>query len=201
MARKFKLAGVLAALGLFSLASGAASAGIIDFNFNNKGSIVGAEICGGNCLRVTTTGTATETSGIAGANSWTFSGIMEFSATGWFSAEGDGTGAGLGWKFMDTSGGDNLWGSFSSDVTSVFGLLGKGTVDYLIGGGTGLFNGASGYGGSKIGFALGEFEENGWMHAVTTASVPEPAMVTLTLAGFGMIALVAYRRRRTQSQI
>jgi hypothetical protein len=204
MTIKKKFAGLLVALGLFGLASAPASATIIDFSFHNQGSLTGAVSCGSNCLRVATTGTATETSGIPGANSWTFNGVMEFSSSGWFGLEGDGTGAGLGWMFTDTSGNDNLKGSFSSDLTSLAGLLGAGTVDYVISGGSGLFSGAAGYGVSDIAFAFGQFAESGWMHVVTstvTASVPEPGMTTLLLAGFGMLAFVAYRRRRTHSKI
>ncbi len=203
---KSKFAGLLVALGLFSLASTTATAGIIDFSFNNQGSAVGAVSCGSNCLRVSTTGTATETGGIAGANSWTFNGVMEFSSTSWFGLDGNGTGAGLGWKFIDTSGNDNLFGSFSSDLTSLAGLFSVGTVDYVINSGSGMFAGATGYGASDIFLAFGQFAENGWMHVVTTAAgattaVPEPGVTTLLFAGFGMLAFVAYRRRRAQSKI
>jgi hypothetical protein len=207
MGSKNKFVGLLVALGLSVLASATASATIIDFSFNNQGSVTGAVSCGSNCLRVATTGTATETSGIAGANTWTFNGVMEFSSTGWFGLEGDGTGAGLGWAFTDTSGNDNLMGSFSSDLTTLAGLFSVGTVEYVISGGSGMFSGATGYGASDIAFAFGQFAESGWMHVVTTTTkaittaVPEPGVTTLMLAGFGMLAFVAYRRRRSHSKI
>jgi hypothetical protein len=206
MTIKKNFAGLLVAMGLFALASGTASATIIDFSFNNQGSTGGAVSCGNNCLRVNTTGTATETGGIVGANSWTFNGTMEFSSSGLFgmNVDGDGTGAGLGWSFTDTSGNDNLKGSFSSDLTSLAGLFSVGTVDYVISGGSGMFAGATGYGASDILFALGQFVESGWMHVVTTTtahSVPEPGMTTLLLAGIGMFGYVAYRRRREHSKI
>jgi hypothetical protein len=206
MTIKKKFAGLLVTLGLFGLASGTASATIIDFSFSNQGSVAGAVSCGADCLRVATTGTATETGGIPGANSWTFNGVMEFSSNGWFGLEGDGTGAGLGWMFTDTSGNDNLKGSFSSDLTSLAGLFSIGTVDYVISGGSGMFSGATGYGASDILFAFGQFAENGWMHVVTTTAtatkaVPEPGTTALLLAGFGMLGFVAYRRRRAHSKI
>ena len=206
MGSKNKFVGLLVALGLSALASATASATIIDFKFDNHGSVTGAVSCGSNCLRVSTTGTATESSGIAGANSWTFNGVMEFSSIGWFGLEGDGTGSGLGWAFTDTSGNDNLKGSFSSDLTTLAGLLSIGTVSYVISGGSGMFSNATGYGASDISFALGQFSEKGWMHVVTTAkaittAVPEPGVTTLMLAGFGMLGFVAYRRRRAHSKI
>ena len=204
MTIKKKFAGLLVAVGLLGLASAPASATIIDFSFHNQGSVTGAVSCGSNCLRVATTGTATETGGLAGANSWTFNGVMEFSPSGWFGVDGDGTGTGLGWMFTDTSGNDNLKGSFSSNLTTLAGLFSAGTVDYVISGGSGMFSGATGYGASDIVLALGQFAENGWMHVVTSsvrASVPEPGTTTLLLAGFGMLAFVAYRRRRAHSKI
>jgi hypothetical protein len=198
MKMTFKLASSLVATAFLALASANASAGVINFTFTNVGSIDGAQSCGTNCLLVATSGVANETSGIAGVNSWTFSGLMKFSSTGLFTAEGDGTGPKLGWSFTDTSGNDSLWGDFTSDVATFFGLLGAGAMDYTIGGGSGLFDGASGYGGSKIAFALGDFTENGWMHVVTAGntSVPEPGMTTLLIAGFGIMGFLAYRRRR-----
>lgn len=203
MKMKFKLASSLIATAFLALASASASAGVINFTFTNFGSVTGATSCGSNCLLVATQGVATETSGIAGSNSWNFSGLMKFSATGLFSAEGNGTGGLLGWSFSDTSGNDNLWGSFSSDVGTFFGLLGAGTVDYSVTGGSGIFDGASGYGGSNIAFALGSFAEDGWMHVVTAAntSVPEPGMTTLLIAGIGIMGFLAYRRRRGAFQI
>jgi PEP-CTERM motif-containing protein len=198
MKMTFRLASSLVAIAFLALASASASAGVINFTFTNFGSVTGATSCGSNCLLVATSGVATETAGIAGANTWTFAGLMKFSATGLFSAEGNGTGGNLGWSFTDTSGNDNLWGSFSSDISTFFGLLGAGTVDYDITGGSGMFNGATGYGGSRMAFALGSFTEDGWMHVVTAAntSVPEPGMTTLLIAGIGIMGFMAYRRRR-----
>src|SRR4051794_17582479 len=114
------LAGVLASA-FMAFASTSASAGIIDFTFSNTGAVDSATSCGFNCLLVKTSGTATETGGIAGSNSWNFDGTMKFSSLGGFAVEGNGSGTGLGWSFTDTSGNDNLWGSFSSDLTSLYG--------------------------------------------------------------------------------
>ncbi len=206
MKMNLKLASALVATAFLALTSASASAGIINFTFTNVGSVDGATSCGANCLLVATSGLATENSGLAGSNSWAFSGLMKFSSTSLFTAEGDGSGKGLGWSFVDTAGGDNLWGSFDSDIATFFGLFGSGAVDYTIGGGSGLFAGASGYGVSTLDLGLSQFWENCWMKAVTattsaTASVPEPGITTLLLAGFGMIGFMAYRRRRATTKI
>jgi hypothetical protein len=194
--------GFLTALTLFALGTGTASASIIDFSFKNSGSVADADLCGFNCLLVTTTGTAKETGGLPGANTWSFTGIMKFSATSFFTLEGDGAGTGLGWSFIDTSGNNNLYGSFSS---SLFTLLGEstGTVKYSIGGGSGLFAGATGFGASTIDFNDGYFWEKGLMHVVTAAnltSVPEPGVIVLFLTAGGFLALVYQRRRRAVIQ-
>jgi len=202
--KKIHWAGLLVALGVFAMASGTASASIINFSFKNSGSVTDADLCGLNCLLVTTSGTAEETGGLPGANEWAFTGIMKFSSTSLVTLEGNGSGAGLGWSFMDTSGNNNLYGSFSSDLFTLLGIVSAGTVDYTIGGGTGLFSGATGFGASTIQFLGGDFWETGLMHVVTSASaltsVPEPGTIVLFLTAAGLLALVYQRRRRVAIQ-
>jgi hypothetical protein len=195
-------AGLLAALTLFVLGTGTASANIINFSFKNSGSVADADLCGFNCLLVTTTGTAEETGGLPGANEWSFTGVMKFSSTSLVTLEGNGTGTGLGWSFMDTSGNNNLYGSFSSDLFTLLGIVSAGTVDYTIGGGSGLFAGATGFGASTIKFIGGDFWETGLMHVVTAnlTSVPEPGVIVLFLTAGGLLALAYQRRRRAAIQ-
>jgi hypothetical protein len=204
MAKKTTLAG-LVALGLMSLASATASAVPISFSFHNEGEISDVTTsCDGNCLRLTTTGTATEQGGLSGANSWTFNGVMEFSGL-LGNSSGNGTGAELGWWFTDNAGTNNLFGSFNSSINGLVGLLGGGTVNYAISGGSGLFAGATGFGISEISYFLGKFWENGHMQVATpnlppTTTVAEPGMTALLTAGVGMFGLLAWRRRRAQPE-
>jgi hypothetical protein len=69
-------------------------------------------------------------------------------------------------------------------------------------GGTGLFSGSTGHGESDFLFAGNQYGESGWLTVNTGAtSVPEPAVSTLLLVGFGMVGFLAYRRRRASTQI
>jgi len=195
-------AGLLVALSLFAMASGTASASIINFSFKNSGSVTDADVCGLNCLVVTTSGTAQETGGLPGVNTWSFNGVMKFSATSLVSLEGNGSGTGLGWSFTDTTGNNNLYGSFASDLFTLLGIVSVGTVDYTIGGGSGLFAGATGFGASTIQFLGGDFWETGLMHVVTATltNVPEPGTIVLFLTAAGLLAFTYQRRRRVAFQ-
>lgn len=205
----FKLASLLAASAFLAVASSGASAGIINFSFTNTGNVdaVGPS-CGAGCVLVETTGHATETGGLAGANDWSFSGVMQFYQD-WSSGFGYGVGTGLGWSFTDTDGNNNLYGNFTQAVDgNLFDIVRPGTVQYTILGGSGMFDGAKGSGSSSITYFLSSFfTEVGSMMVVTkpvvtaVASVPEPAISTLLFAGLGMAGFMAWRRRRATTQI
>jgi PEP-CTERM motif-containing protein len=205
----FKLTSLLGVSAFLALASSAASAGIISFSFTNTGYIdsVGPS-CGPGCVLVETTGHATETGGLAGANDWSFSGVMQFYQD-WSSGLGYGVGSGLGWSFTDTDGNNNLYGNFTQSVDgNLFDIVRPGTVQYTILGGSGMFDGAKGSGSSSITYFLSSFfTEVGSMLVVTkpvvtaVASVPEPAISTLLFAGLGMAGFMAWRRRRATTQI
>ncbi len=196
-----KFASVLVATGLMGLASAAASAGIISFNFNNSGSVSVDGNCGPGCFVLSSEGVATETSGLPGANQWVFEGVMKFFPD-WGGNVGSGTGA-YGWSF--TGGGNDLYGSFTSLTDGLVPLFGDGIVQYTVLGGSGIFNGALGSGLSSISYLLGGFWEEGRMTIVTgnapPRAVPEPSISTLLVAGLGMVAFMAYRRRRVSTQI
>jgi hypothetical protein len=205
MAKRMKLASLAAAVGVLSLASMSASAAVINFNFESVGT-VDVNGCGTNCYELRTAGIATEDGGIVGNNSWNFNGVMRFSSVT------DTTGQGVSWYFDDrdsTNGSNNdLWGTFTGNMVDWFSLsprhdlaTGLGILTYTITGGSGLFSGAWGNGESGIGYALGYYLEEGRMTAYTPTNVPEPGTTTLLAAALGMFGVVAWRRRRSQSQL
>src|SRR5262249_15065788 len=154
MRKLFKLATALAVTGLMSLASTAASAGIISFSFKNSGTVSVDGNCGSGCYVLESEGVATETSGLPGSNSWNFEGVMKFFPTA-DGGLGSGTGAGYGWSFTDRgSGGNDLWGTFTSLTDSGLLLLTGGSVQYTVLGGSGIFDGSLGSGLSDITYIL-----------------------------------------------
>ena len=185
---KNKFAGLIAAIGLFGLVPNIASAGLINFAFGSGGA---ASSCGAGCLEVNSLGLAVETSGLPGLNVGLFQGSLKF-------IPGAST-----WSFSQIGGSNDLFGSFTSALNGNP-FQKTGNLFYTVLGGGGLFAGASGYGQSFVSitsfFGKGLFLEHGWMSVLTrpSAEVPEPGMISLFLAGFGMIAYVAYRRRRAQ---
>lgn len=204
MKNTFKLAGLLLASAFLAVASTAASAGIINFSFTNTGHVdsVGPN-CGAGCILVETTGQATEIGGLPGVNEWAFSGVMQFYQD-WDSGFGYGVGSGLGWSFEDLDGNNNLYGSFTQAVDgNLSDIIRPGSVQYTILGGSGIFDGSKGSGSSTITYFLSSwFTELGSMVVVTKpASVPEPAVSTLLIAGLGMVGFMAYRRRRATTRL
>src|SRR5215813_5359667 len=133
MKNTFRLASTLVAMGLLSLASATASAGIITFDFTNSGAVGSGGSCGSNCTYVQSNGIATETGGLSGFNQWWFQGVMKF-YSGWPTGHGDG----LTWSFDDLLGGNDLYGSFTSDVDFTDYPI-QGVVQYTVLGGSGIF--------------------------------------------------------------
>jgi hypothetical protein len=191
MKNKFKWGGLLALIGLLGLASGTASAAPITFSFTNVGSIDNITSCGFGCNTLQTSGDLYVGGSVVGS----FAGTMKVLGFGVSAVDSAST-----WSFLDISGLNNLFGTLSGDLIGLLQLGGGGSLNYTIDGGTGFFSGAAGGGSSVFGFSGSNYIEVGSL-SVSTASVPEPAMTTLLLAGFGMVAVVAFRRRRAQTQI
>jgi hypothetical protein len=196
MKNKFKWGGLLALVGFLSLASGTASAAIINFSFTNLGSVDSITSCGSGCKSLQTSGDLIVGGSVVG----TFAGTMKLLQTDWL--EYDVTPAST-WSFLDTSGTNNLFGTLSGDLLGILKLAGGGSLSYGIGGGSGFFAGASGGGASTFAFLGNGYAETGWLSVLVPdpASVPEPGVTSLLLAGLGMMGVLAYRRRRAQAKI
>lgn len=185
------------------LAPALAPAAVIEFEFQNEGTVFGLDHCGISCT-VASVGTATEIGdNVPGTSSWTFAGLMQFFNVG--GSGGFGVGAtvlGGGWLFADDSGLNSLFGSFSMTLDGNDASTTRtGTVNYLVEGGTGLFYNGFGLGASHITYYLtndlnlDSFYEAGSMRV----AVSEPG--TLALVGLGLFALaLVVRRRRLAAQ-
>jgi hypothetical protein len=190
---KTRLTTTLAAIVLAGFAPGFASANIIDFSFVTAGTLQ-ANNCGFLCYSIHTQGTAYDfTDEVAGTSSWTFSGNMTFFGVPWIAGSSGGPSY---WSFSDdSSSGNDLSGTFGWTL-----LGGIGTAIYDITGGSGLFAGASGSGGSIIAISnwyadLPEFIEVGKMK-VSATPVAEPDTTSLVAAGLLLLGFVAWRRRK-----
>ncbi len=197
MKNKFKWGGLLALVGFLSLASSTASAAIINFSFTNQGSVDSVTSCGKGCSALQTSGDLTVGGSVVG----TFEGTMKLLRNDWLDYDVAPTST---WSFLDSTGLNNLFGTLSGDLEGLLSVFGAGTLSYDIDGGTGFFTGATGGGASIFAFVGNLYGETGWLSVQvpgTTASVPEPGVNTLLLAGLGMIGFMAYRRRRAQAEL
>lgn len=182
-----------------------ASAGAITFDFSSWGTATPTGSCGLFCYEIRTSGTVIEIGdNVPGTSSWSLSGVMQFLQIG--SVLGIGAGLsplGGGWSFIDATGSNSLFGSFTMLLEG--GLnddIRYGSVQYLIEGGTGLFEDASGLGLSVIAFdregSLFSFIERGVMSALVSAQsieVPEPGTLALFAAGMLAMLVLVHRRR------
>jgi hypothetical protein len=190
MKNKFKWGGLIALIGFLGLA-GTASAKPIVFDTGPEGGTATVSYCGFlqlTCGTLSTAGTLYVEDSDWGSFTGQFAGNLVVRT-------GDVKNIST-WSF--TSGENSLFGTLSGDLVGLLGAIGGGALDYIVSGGTGIFAGATGDGWSRYGFLGGRYYEYG---ELTLASVPEPAMGTLLLAGFGMVAFLAYRRRRVTTQL
>lgn len=161
-----------------TLIAGSALAGTVSFAGTGSVSPTGAPDPMGN-LPLFATGIGTYSlNGVAG---WSLNSPFSFNLV-------TGTGSGT-FNFSNGAFGDSLFGTLTTT-----GIQGGFALQYLIGGGTGVFAGANGWGSSVV-TLLGDpnqpptpFSEIGRFH------VPEPG--TLMLMGLGLAALGASGRRR-----
>jgi hypothetical protein len=190
-----KLLGLVAAVGMSCLAPEIASATVINFGFETDGTVTQSQTnCGFFCLQADTNGTVTSLDAPGGTASWTLSGYMQFAPF----QSSDVTG---GWSFVDTTGNNNLSGTFSVDYNNGI------KAYYDITGGTGLFAGASGSGTSSVisitkwysdvGELLGvKNHEEGNMNVDTPTAVIEPSTTGLATLGLALVGFAAFRRKR-----
>lgn len=189
-----------------------ASAGIITFDFDSWGVATPIGSCGLLCYEIQTQGTVIEigSDDVPGTQSWSLSGLMQFLQVGNLFGIGTGqTSLGGGWSFTDTTGGNSLFGSFTmlleggADDSSRLG-----SVQYIVEGGTGLFDQAIGTGLSIISLeregSLFSFFERGLMSVLISGNgsvqVPEPGVLALfAAAAFGLF--LAMRRRRSAVRV
>src|SRR5882724_5370259 len=102
MKNKFSWGGLLAVIGLMSLASGTASATPLTFSFTNIGSIDSVMSCGIGCSTLNTSGDLW----IGGADVGSFAGTMKVIGFGISEVDDSST-----WSFLDTSGLNDLFGT------------------------------------------------------------------------------------------
>lgn len=184
----------LATLLLLGLLPAMAPAKEIDFTFTNQGTGTLTAGCGLFCIDYQTTGNAVLYglgSGSSGTG-WSMDSVIHLSLF-----EGQ-TGPGV-WSLADTSG-DSLSGSFTMSLPSPSSGADL-AMSYDVGGGTGLFSNAVGFGSSLVDylpftstfFEWGSFSVNAG--SVSGVSLPEPGVISLLAAGMLSLGLI-FRRRR-----
>ncbi len=188
---------ISAAILPLSLASLAASAGIIDVGFTTTGTGTWGPSCGMSCTDLTLSGN-TVTNGLDGY--FGKSGAPDFSFSGLLNVYGGLAPTG-NWQLQDGSG-DSLYGSTA-------GLLGGGPggISLLLGfditGGTGLFQDVTGVGGWSFGGVSwnGAFGNSGVLvvDGSPSTAVTEPGALLLLVFGLAGLGWTLRRRRVTLS--
>lgn len=199
MLRRAPTRALIVAIGLAPIA---ALAGTINFAADTIGSASWGGSCGSNCAVLDLSGTS-KLSGLdsyfgpSGTPAFTFSAQLDLTGFG-LGAVGIGGPPSGGWSLWDGSG-DSLFGS----VTGWFAPTGTNTAMagfyYDVTGGSGLFNAASGAGGSLAFYqSSGKYSEDGDFLVSTSrpVHVPEPGTLSLFAAAFAALGWSVRRRRR-----
>ena len=190
---------VSAAVLPLSLASVAASAGVIGLGFDTTGSAAWGKSCGPSCTDLNLKGTTT-VSGLeyfGPSSNFSFSALLDVTSNRLGDLSPTGT-----WQLQDGSG-DTIYGSVDGSLSGWAGhLSGWGTLDFSITGGTGLFDNISGSGGSMADFsANGGFSDSGlvWIGSPSSppSTVSEPGTLGLFVVALGALAWSTRRRRAT----
>ena len=188
-----------------SLASVAASAGIIGVGFTTTGTTTPAGSCGQSCAALELTGTSTVSGlgsyfGASGTPDFVFSALFDVTS-GLFGSWATGAPPSGGWQLQDGSG-DSLYGSVMGWMGGTpSNPAGAMLLGFGVTGGTGLFDGTSGSGA-----ALGSISWNGafgdagllYIDSPSAATgVPEPSTLALFAAALVGLGWAATRRRLT----
>lgn len=199
--RVFRLVPARVLIAAIGLTPFAALAGTINFGADTIGSASWGGSCGASCRIVDLFGTST-LSGLGSSDdtAFTFSAKLDLTGFG-LGALGRGDSPTGGWLLQDGSG-DSLFGS----VTGWFAPTSRNTamagLYYDVKGGSGIFNDASGAGGSLAFYrSSGNYTEDGDFLVSTSqpVHVPEPGPLSLFAAALAVLTW-SVRRRRVGAQ-
>jgi PEP-CTERM motif len=198
---------VSAAVLPLSLASLAATAGVVDLGFTTSGSAVWGAGCGSSCTDLSLTGTTAVSGlnsyfGASGTPAFTFSAQLNITQ-GWGGASATGMAPSGGWQLTDGSG-DSLYGSLDGGLTGSSRSTSLAWFYFGVTGGTGTFSNASGGVGGSLGnlSSDGFFYESGRLLVDSPApqSAPEPGTWALFAAALAAVGWTACRRRLARSR-
>lgn len=196
-----KISSLLALAGLACLAPGIASAGFLSFDFTNIGSRSYVD-CDSGSVSMDVHGAAVDNSNdVPGTLAWEYDGSLLFTG---ISCEAPTVATSGSWQLLDHGpAGNNLWGTLDALLEATTQTL---NTTYTITGGTGLFEGATGYG---WGLSDALFSVGGWFTAYVeqgrmfirsrddgATALPEPGVTGLFAAGLILVGVMGLRRRR-----
>ncbi|MBX5461935.1 MAG: hypothetical protein IRZ28_12715 [Steroidobacteraceae bacterium] len=195
-----KISSLLALAGLACLAPGIASAGFLTFDFTNTG-LRSYVDCDSGAANIDVRGVAFDPSNdVPGTLAWEFDGALQFTG---ISCDAPTASTAGSWQFVDYGpAGNSLWGTLSALLEANTQTL---QTSYTITGGSGLFEGATGFGWglSDALFSAGEwftaYVEQGRMFIRSRDGAPtavsEPGITGLFAAALILVGVMGLRRR------